>query len=114
MSIPDCLPGQPNTVDNPCVEVVRSLQDMASVMDISGLIFSIITVFSALAAVFIVLHGGELILGSINRPQENEKTERLYTHDEAINDSDSFQSWRAHKSRHYDIDEDGVIRDYDD
>jgi len=133
MSIPNCLPGQPNIPSNPCAPVEQSLNDMVSTNMLNGAITVLLFTFAALAGVYVVMRGGSLVLSKIKPSVKlNEKKDRVFTHEEALADPDSFQNYQLNRERDtrenekqqskrefiaddriYDIDDDGVIRDYD-
>jgi hypothetical protein len=62
-----CAPGEPSTEQNPCV-YAETLSDLAAQVDYSTAISAILTIMAALAGIYIVTRGGELILSKIKTP----------------------------------------------
>lgn len=85
-----CAPGQPSTEQNPCL-YAQSLSDLVSQIDFSSVISALLTIMAALAGVFIIIRGGDLILSKITGSKPSDYFETMdgssYSDDEDWDDA---------------------------
>lgn len=90
----NCAPGQPSTPEIPCIEVPHTLADIFHLDAFQSVTLGLFTIMSALAGVYIVYRGGELILSKISGKEYKESDSRdisTVVHDDSI-DSTYYRS----------------------